>query len=491
MEKWHQFVNEQVTIVGQEAVEKWLKPLRILRFDACNLYLEAEDAFQVAWFREQIVPHLRSFKNNNQRLIKVHLSLRNPAAQNVQESYNNSPISHTSPTKKSNASIQYAANSPQGSEHLVEPFSFKIGVLNPFATLENFITPADGNLLPLSIAHEAILSDYPVYNPIYFHGPRASGKTHLLMSLAAAWKQQNRQALYVPAELFTEHLVNAIRAGEMHAFRRLYRSLDALLIDNVQIFSRKGATQEELFHTFNALHTDGKQIILAGDAPPEELKEIEPRLISRFGWGLVLPLVPLNGAAIYQLLDKRLEYTQLKLTQEARHFLLETFTSPASLMQAIDIILFRKRHDMENSQALETNQLYSLLGDLLEKHRQILLTPEELTKLVAKEFQIPYADLLGKSQAREISFPRKVAIFLCRIELEMPFVKIGTFFSRDHSTIMSSTRTVQKSWNEGDSYLTQTILAILKQLQQQYQWQSRLCRTTSSKPATQPSISHE
>ena len=139
---------------------------------------------------------------------------------------------------------------------------------------------------PIAEKYEQPVVALGAFNPIYLWGGSGSGKTHLLMALTHAFKQRGLNALYARAETFTEHVVAAIRSSEMQSFRKAYRHVDVLLIDDVHVFARKDATQEEFFHTFNTLHTSGRQIILTSKCAPSLLQEIEPRLISRFEWGI-------------------------------------------------------------------------------------------------------------------------------------------------------------------------------------------------------------
>lgn len=393
MEAWQQFLSQLEQELGPEIVKEWVP--RVARFDAWNIYLEARDSFQSSWFEEHIRPRLKGLLNNNQRPIKVHFA-----------------ISGKPSPKKEEGKLSFLPDS-----------------LDPVMTLDNFL-PAE-NL----VAHQ-LLSENLSFNPIFLYGPKGVGKTHLLMGAAIALQKKGKKVFFVRAETFTEHVVQAIRLGQMQDFRKVYRDIDALIIDDIHIFSRKNATQEEFFHTFNTLHTSGQLILISANAPPGKLAEIEPRLISRFEWGISLPLQKGNISAI---LDKKIALWKTSLTADIKEFLL-TFTDP---IQALTALMLRS----ENS-SLTHPLAERLLKDLVAKDQENALTFEKIVKSVAGHYGITSEDILGKSQMREYALPRQMAMYLCRERLKMPFQKIGEHFHRDHSTVMSSVKQIQKNLEE-------------------------------------------
>ncbi|MES2122165.1 MAG: DnaA/Hda family protein, partial [Chlamydiota bacterium] len=271
MKAWEDFLKKQEELLGKPIIDKWLRALKVLHFDSGNLYLEAKDSFQCIWFEEHIRPMLkRGLLNNNFRPIKVHLAV-------AQEN-------GTVPQKK-----QKTNEKPPPPPQL----EFPPDPLDPAATLDQFIIGESNEVLlrllceltgydPNSNQFKEPLLALGTFNPIYLWGAPGMGKTHLLMALARAFQKRGLNALYARAETFTEHVVSAIRGSDMQSFRKAYRHNDILLIDDVHLLARKTATQEEFFHTFNALHTTGRQLILTANCAPSQLQEIEPRLVSRF-----------------------------------------------------------------------------------------------------------------------------------------------------------------------------------------------------------------
>ncbi len=221
----------------------------------------------------------------------------------------------------------------------------------------------------------------------------------------------------------------------MQAVRAAYRSASALLVDDIHIFSNKGATQEEFFHTFNDLHTRGCPIFLSSPLPPSKLTDIEPRLVSRFEWGISAGLEKEDWAPI---LEKKAKLWKLALDPSLIPFLVENF--PTSPLIALQGLAFRAKDVSQLGPHLAS----FLLKDLLEKEALHAWTFDKIVKAIAAHYGIRSEDILGKSQTREAAIPRQVAMYLCRDKLKLPFQKIGEYFGRDHSTVMASVKQVQE-----------------------------------------------
>jgi chromosomal replication initiator protein len=392
MEIWQNFLSSMEREFGAPVIDKWLRSLKIVSFDAGNIYLEARDSFQISWFEEHIRPrlHLNSY---NHRPIKVHLKIASSAP---------------APTLKKESTFQITPNS-----------------LDPTMTLDNFsVTPAN------KMAH-SLMSDFPSpFNPIFLFGPKNSGKTHLLNGAALYLQNAGKKVFFVQASTFTEHVVQAIRLGMMQEFRKIYRDIDVLIVDNIQIFSKKAATQEEFFHTFNTLHTQGKTILLSADVAPSQLKEIEPRLMSRFEWGISVGLERVDSQTVF---DQKAALWKMDLNLEAKNFLLENFEDPVQALQLLS---------MRASGKVTAVSAQALLKDMLVREERNAVTHETIIQHVANHFGMKSEDLTGKSQQRECVVPRQIAMYLCREKLKLPYQQIGQIFGRDHSTVMSSVKLV-------------------------------------------------
>lgn len=451
MQAWDEFLALQEIELGVETVNRWLKPLKVIRYDACNLYLEAKDSFQATWFEEHIRKKIHAqLVNNNHKKIKVHITL----AQSL-------------PRKQKNPSNQ-TTNVPLPRFHLT------FDDLDPFCTFDNYIVSEENKLVEKLFKNLAGLSnsspsqDVSLFNPIYIHGKQGVGKTHLLMALANALKKKGIDVLYSRAETFTQHVVSAIRIGEMSIFRQSYRNSDLLLIDDVESLSNKTATQEELFHTFNTLHLANKQIILSAPCAPSQLQHIEPRLISRFEWGIVLNLMPLEKQNLARVLKQKLEYLQFPLHEKVSDFLLNHFNGCKSLMKAVEALVLRSH--LNGSSLHQITDLLTvplakqLLQDLLLEESQNAVTPQKIIRYVAEMAGVTSEDITGKAQTRDRVFLRQLAMYLCRQKLKIPYTKIGELFSKDHSTVMTSIKLIQKGLDAHDKEIHSALQEIEKKL---------------------------
>jgi len=438
MECWELFLKNQESELGTEIVDKWLRTLKILHYDACNLYLEAHDTFHLTWFEEHIRPKLRSnLFNNNHRKVQVHVTIKNNSG--PPKGYEKSKI------------------------HAKEKAYFKEDSLDPHFLFENFIY-SEKNQLTYSFFTEFIEEikkkentiKKATFNPIFLYGNSGSGKTHILMSLAHLFKKCSIRCFYIRAESFTEHVISAIRSGTMEEFRKTYRHTEVLLVDDVHQFAKKTATQEEFFHTFNSLQTAGRQVILSANRAPHFLEEIEPRLISRFEWGILLPLEKLSGKHLRNFLIHRSKLFDFPLSCEVIDFLLHHFSRNLKVLQtAFDALVLRYTLEQNKSPSqlslpLSLSEAAFFLSSLLEEEKKHILTPQKIIQIVSEFYGIYSSDILGKAQHHEFSLPRQVAIFLCRQKLQISLLKLGSIFSRDHSTILSSIKQIEKKISSGD-----------------------------------------
>jgi chromosomal replication initiator protein len=451
MRAWEDFIKKQEELLGAAVVNQWLRPLKIIHFDSGNLYLEAKDSFQILWFEEHIRPIIKShlLNNNNFRPIKVHLTLPQP--------------------------IAIASKSKKEKNRSNPPIHFSFDPLNPWMTLENFIVGSDNQVVFRFFCEltgydpQTEKYDRPaavaVFNPIYLWGKSGSGKTHFLIALATAFQNRGLSALYARAETFTEHVVSAIRSSEMQSFRKAYRHVDILLIDDVHLLARKGATQEEFFHTFNTLHTSGRQIILSSKCTPALLEEIEPRLISRFEWGINIHFTELMKEELKQMVVNRSASLNFPLSNEIIDFLIQLFPSSKSVNRALEALILRShlkedaRHK-RNPQSIDKKLAEEMLSDLILQERQTTLCSEKIISIISSIYGIRSEDLLGKSQTQEYSLPRQIAMYYCRQELKLPFESIGQLFNRDHSTVMTSIKQIKKKIETSDKELLASLTEI-------------------------------
>ncbi|MFN7622272.1 MAG: chromosomal replication initiator protein DnaA, partial [Acidobacteriota bacterium] len=310
-------------------------------------------------------------------------------------------------------------------------------LLNQKYTFETFVVGSSNQF-----AHAAALAvaEGPsrTYNPLYLYGGVGLGKTHLMCAIGHRVKERNRhlRLCYISAERFMNELINAIRYEQTLAFRDRYRSIDVLLIDDIQFIAGKERTQEEFFHTFNALYEGQKQIVISSDCPPREIPTLEERLHSRFEWGLIADIQPPDLETKLAILRKKAETDKIVIPDQ--------------------VAMFIARHIKSNIRELEGSlvrltALSSLKGEPIsltlarEALKNIVDVEEKSTtiatiqKVVADHFSLRVADLKAKSNVREIAFPRQVAMYLCKNLTRASLPEIGREFGgKHHTTVLHS-----------------------------------------------------
>ena len=302
MEAWDRFIDFLETKYGKLTTDKWARTLKVVRFDACNIFLKSNDFFQSQWVEEYILPLAKEhFLDNNGKFIRIHIE--------SEERKNKPKI----PLKENN--VNFCSDLVFPSAALVDFYPTEQNSFTHRAVAKIFGYDLEKNSLTV------LPNDPP--NPVYIHGPKGSGKTHLLMAIKTLLEKHGKEVFYVTADTFTDHVVHAIRFGKMDTFRKTYRNIDALIIDDIEVFSRKNATQEEFFHTFNTLQTSGRMVVLSSVFSPRKLEGIEERLISRFEWGILLNLEASKDKTINsKLLENRLKLLSLTIDTPTKQYLL-------------------------------------------------------------------------------------------------------------------------------------------------------------------------
>lgn len=440
MYAWTKFVEKLKHEMGNAVINKWVAPLKIIKFDACNIYLEAKDTFQVAWVEEHLLSKAKNeLINTNNHPIKIHIMVKNSGNKLLEEEKQ----------KFSPGSLE-----------------FKPDLLDENLTFSTFYEDTDNSLCFkfLSKLSSSGSSDIGLatFNPVLIYGPSGSGKTHLLMATAKALQSFGKNAFYIKSQTFTSHVVNAFRLSSLIEFRNTYRNVDILIIDDIHLLAGKNATQEEFFHTFNTLHSQGHQIIISSNIPPRELKEMEQRLISRFEWGVTLPINKIDKSGLIKILEAKEKAYSIQFDDEIKSFLISAFPSAKDIEQAIQAIILRT--NKENQSKLNIYLVKSFLSDLISEREKYKLSSDLIVEVISKHFGIFSNDILGKSQTKECAFPRQIAMYFCRTKLNLPYKKIGEIFDRDHSTVMTSVKFIEKGKMEKSKDIYFTLLDLEKKL---------------------------
>ncbi len=336
--------------------------------------------------------------------------------------------------------------------------------LNPKYTFDTFVT---GNSNQFAHAAALAVADSPgrVYNPFFMYGGVGLGKTHLMHAIAHQILQKNpdKRVLYVSSEKFTNELINGIRDGNVEFFRQKYRTIDVLLVDDVQFLSGKAGTQEEFFHTFNTLHDSGRAIILSSDRPPHEVKQIEERLISRFEGGLVTEVQTPDFETRIAILKKKAQLDRLNVPNEVMVSIASSIVSNIRELEGAltRVVAYASLMHQPITVAIAEETLKNLFAN--NKKREI--TIEFIENIVADYFQLRVEDLHTKKRTREIAYPRQIAMFLCRELTDTSLPQIGNFFGgRDHTTVIHAYDKIKKE-KETDAKLSSILQELVSRIQ--------------------------
>ena len=342
--------------------------------------------------------------------------------------------------------------------------------LNPRYTFDTFVVGSNNNL-----AHAASLavaeSPAEIYNPLFIYGGPGLGKTHLMHSIAHFILDQNPESkvLYVTSEVFTNELIEAIRNRNdntsIAAFRKKYRNIDVLLIDDIQFIIGKESTQEEFFHTFNTLYESKKQIIISSDKPPKDIETLEERLRSRFEWGLTVDIQPPDYETRMAILKKREELDGLSIDYEVMKYIAANINSNIRELEvALTQIVARSRlNHMEVNVELAQEALKNLISPNDKKE----ITVEFIIDVVSEHFNISSSDIISTKKSRNIARPRQICMYLCRdlkdISLKDIGIKMG---NRDHSTVLHGINKIEADMKK-DSSLANIIDVLKKKINPQ------------------------
>ena len=334
--------------------------------------------------------------------------------------------------------------------------------LNPNYTFDTFVIGNNNNL-----AHAASLAvaETPgqVYNPLFIYGGVGLGKTHLMQAIAHFIIDNNPtlKVLYVTSETFTNELIDSVKNQKNSEFREKYRNIDVLLIDDIQFIIGKESTQEEFFHTFNALHGAKKQIVISSDKPPKDMEILEDRLRSRFEWGLIVDISSPDYETRMAILRKKEELDGYKIDDEVIEYIAKNVKSNIRELEGSlnKIMAYANLEKSEINLALAEK----VLKDIISPNQKRIITPELIIEVVAEHFDLQPSDLTGNKRNAKIVFPRQIVMYLCRSMTEVTLKNIGKVLGgRDHTTIMNGIDKIEAELNGPNAAPTQEIIDILK-----------------------------
>ncbi len=394
--------------VSSQQFTTWFEGLKLIKVNVEDAYILAPNSFCREWI-----------ENNYMDVISSTLD------EVTKTKYNVKLVIDSKDIKESTSFVQSNKHSLKEKNH---------SYINKNYSFDNFLVGPCNRL-----AHAAALavSESPgtAYNPLFIHGSVGLGKTHLLQAIYLELQKRSggQNALYMPCESFVNHYISTIRTGDWDSFRNKYRQIDTLLIDDVHFLANSQSTREEFFHTFNALYTCQKQIVLSSDCPPEEIPAIEDRLISRFRWGLITRIDPPGFETSVAIIQKKTALLNMEISDDVAHYLAEHATS--SIREIEGTLTNINKYAMISESKIDLNFVKQVIGKPT-KHKSYIGI-EKILNTVTKHFSVQLSQLHSKRKLKSITLPRQVAMHLARKLTNLSLEEIGGYMGgRDHTTVM-------------------------------------------------------
>ena len=335
--------------------------------------------------------------------------------------------------------------------------------LNPKYSFSTFVT---GKSNEFAHAASVAVAEAPAqaYNPLFIYGGVGLGKTHLMHAIGHFILSQNPNAkvVYVSSEKFTNELINSIREYKNEEFRNKYRNVDVLLIDDIQFIAGKEGTQEEFFHTFNALHDANKQIIISSDRPPKEIPTLEDRLRSRFEWGLITDIQPPDLETRIAILRKKANLENMEIPDEVMHLIANRIQS--NIRELEGALIRVVAYSSLTNKSITEDLAEEALKDIMSNNKPVEITVDLIKDKVSKRFDIRMDDFSSKKRTRAIAYPRQIAMYLTRELTDLSLPKIGDEFGgRDHTTVIHACEKIITDLGS-DNHLKNKIDGIIEEL---------------------------
>ncbi|MDR3600174.1 MAG: chromosomal replication initiator protein DnaA [Desulfosporosinus sp.] len=412
---WQETLEKLKNELSKPSFETWLSSTRLLHIDGDTLVISVPNEFAKDWLESRYAPLIRSsVQSILGHSVSLHFIIPSPEGPYGEDPNLATPISSITP--------------PQD-----EPIP---NSLNTKYTFDTFVI---GNSNRFAHAASLAVAESPAksYNPLFIYGGVGLGKTHLMHAIGhhVLQRSPNTKVLYVSSEKFTNELIDSIRDENALEFRNHYRNVDILLIDDIQFLAGKERTQEEFFHTFNALHEANKQIIISSDRPPKEIPTLEDRLRSRFEWGLITDIQAPDLETRIAILRKKAKLENLQVPNEVMVYIADKIHSNIRELEGalIRVMAFASL----SSIPIDSEVAIEALKDIIPANNTKQITIEIIQQSVAGYFHLSPSEFKAKKRTRAVAFPRQIAMYLSRELTDSSLPKIGDEFGgRDHTTVM-------------------------------------------------------
>ncbi len=440
---WEKILEKIGDSVNAQSFQTWFKPTRLLSFEDDVLLVEGPNPFFIDWLAEHHIDKIRSAASDT---IGADVSVEftsSPAAGRVTRT----ETIASSPTTVENKPI-----APPGNANLNGRYTFGEFVVG------------SGNRLTHAAALAVAEKPARIYNPLFIYGGAGLGKTHLLQAVGhfIINEHPGMRISYVSTESFVNELIHAIRKGTTHEFKKRYRDVDMLLIDDIQFLAGKESTQEEFFFTFNSLYDANKQIVCTSDRPPKDIPALQERLTSRFEWGLTTDIQPPDLETRIAILRKKVENERKLIPDDVIQLVAENVKNNIRELEGSLIRLLA--FSSINCREISVDMAMDVLRDLMKDSSRKKITIPNIQKAVSQYFDIPADSLKAKTRISRVVLARQVAIFLSRELTSHSLVQIGkSFGGRDHSTVLHGIKKIDKLSQE-DPALRRKIQTIREEL---------------------------
>jgi chromosomal replication initiator protein len=463
---WHRILTALEKKINHQSFDTWFKPTRFSRIEGRVLVVTVptRDFEHIGErYNDKILEAIDQLGIEVDE-VSFEAVQQEPAAPRVRQDGGFAP----QPARHGGA----AGNRPQGSRYpnngqssAAQQARFDwdtAAQLNPRYTFDAFVI-GNGNQFARAAAEAVAERPSKAYNPLFLYGSVGNGKTHLMHAIGHEVKRHKPQAsiCYVSSEKFTNEMINSLRYDRMSSFRDKYRSVDVLLIDDIQFLAQKERTQEEFFHTFNALHESMKQIVIASDRPPKELAEIEERLRNRFEMGLIADIQPPDLETKVAILQKKAESEHVTLPVDVALFVASNVRTNVRELEGalVRLIAWCSLHGVEVSLAVAQQCLKQFIDTQVRK-----VTIEVIQRAVSEQFGMRIAELKQKNNSRAIVVPRQIAMYLAKQLTEASLPEIGRHFGdKHHTTVMHSIAKIDEL-RHSDTDLNRMINNLMEQL---------------------------
>lgn len=441
---WSQACKHLGDTLSKDVFDRWIAVIEPASISDDTFILTVANDFYQSWLEENYLPLIRdAITTVHGRELQIRFTVDSSRTSEADET----KPAQEKPRKESSSQKSGLAGSP----------------LNPRYTFDSFVVGSSN-----SFAHAAALavaeSPARAYNPLFIYGGVGLGKTHLMQAIGHfALPRKNMRVCYTSSEAFINDYIDALQNKATVQFRRKYRSMDILLIDDIHFLAGKERMQEEFFHTFNTLFDNHKQIVMTCDRPASEIPGLEHRLVSRFEWGLVTELETPDVETRIAILRKKQAQLKLSLPDSVLTYMAEHIRSNIRRLEGALIRV--ASYASLTGKLVSQETLEYLLRDTLDQEQQEAVTVEAVQRAVAEYYDIRLGDMTSKQRPQSIAFPRQVAMYLCRTLTQQSLPAIGNAFGRNHATVLHAYRLVSERL-KADSSFRQQITTIKQRLGQ-------------------------